>query len=676
MLGHLLRTGAPSRPLLALGLFAVACSSPPMLPDAGQPPDAGLLLATPDAGVPPPPSPIGGACARDVDCLSGHCDLQVAGGYCVASCTDNRSCPHGSVCEQVGHGGYCVALCTSPSDCRSGFTCPPIFDVCLPAKGCKTSADCPGQRACSAATGLCAGAISSGADIGGKCRQTSDCGQGAHPVCLTSDQNFADGYCASYCRNDADCGGHSVCVGELHLCMASCTAATDCRAPYDCTAYKGQDFCFPGCKTNNDCIGQGQTCDATSGLCSDPPAVDGGSPPDAGLELDGGTADAGAPVDGGPPVWTGGYPAPRPRSPQVVYAGGPVLVAPKLVPVFFSNDDATQAATLAAFDAELGATHYWSATTSEFGVGAASALAPVTSPDVATGTIDDASIQKWLVAQIKAQALPAPDPDTLYVLHYPMSMTIVLQGSTSCRAFGGYHSEFRLANGTRSAYAVIPRCQPQGQGTELDLETVAESHELVEASTDPFPFTAPGWAVTDTAHGYWAAALSGSELGDLCAQDPAAQVKFAELPYMVQRSWSNASVKAGRDPCVPELPGEVFFNAVPELDDALPFAYGPQPTTVLGVQVPPHGSRTIAVDLYSEADPGGPWTVDVRSGSSFMGGPGSYTYALSAPTGRNGDQLQLTITPSASASPGQADIFYVISTLGPKTHYWLGFASP
>src|SRR5438552_1734746 len=88
------------------------------------------------------------------------------------------------------------------------------------------------------------------------------------------------------------------------------------------------------------------------------------------------------------------YPAPHPDAPQVVSGNGPVLKAPVTVPVFFGNDDATQKASLEDFAARLpGATAYWTATTSEYGVGALTALAPAELTETATGPLDDGLIQ-------------------------------------------------------------------------------------------------------------------------------------------------------------------------------------------------------------------------------------------------------------------------------------------
>src|SRR6185436_19204247 len=63
------------------------------------------------------------------------------------------------------------------------------------------------------------------------------------------------------------------------------------------------------------------------------------------------------------------YPAPFPSPPQVVWYGGPVLKAPKIVPIFFSNYDTTLASSIEDFVSKLGPSQYWTATTQEYTVG-------------------------------------------------------------------------------------------------------------------------------------------------------------------------------------------------------------------------------------------------------------------------------------------------------------------
>jgi hypothetical protein len=420
--------------------------------------------------------------------------------------------------------------------------------------------------------------------------------------------------------------------------------------------------------------------------CSSPRQVTGApdtgtnSTPDAGNPMV--VPDAGQPApDAGPdigPVSTM-YPASFPAPPQIVTGGGPTLTSPRFVPVFFKNDDAATVAKLTDFVSKVGATKFWTAATSEYGVGPGTATAAVMLTEIAPAQTDDATIQTWLAGKLNGNdpAFPAPDANTIYSLHYPAGTTITLMGGMgaqqSCNTFGGYHSDITLdaAHGTLPvAYAVLPRCQMQG-GSVLDTTTGSESHELVEAATDPYPMQNPAYSQTDQAHFYWIFTLGGGEDSDMCAQSPDSFTRFAELPYVVQRSWSNKAVMAGRDPCVPELPGEVYFNSPAELNDSITLGGGGQSITLQGAKIPVGTSQVINLDLYSEGDTGGPWTVEAKDGNELQGGRAQLSFSFDQNSGQNGQTLHMTVK-TLSASQYGAHVFYIISSRGQQRHYWLG----
>ncbi len=279
-----------------------------------------------------------------------------------------------------------------------------------------------------------------------------------------------------------------------------------------------------------------------------------------------------------------------------------MLTSPQIYPVFFSNDDATTVASLTDFSMGIGSTSYWTATTSEYGVGPATGHAAIKIPTAAPATIDDSAIQTWLATQFATagSGFPAPDQNTLIVIYYPAGTTVTLQGAASCQQFGGYHNSATVG-GQQIAYAVVPRCN--GITT-----TGAASHELIEASTDPHPMVDPAYVQVDDGDIYWELYLGGGEVGDMCAQFPAVFTTFPPFNYTVQRTWSNKSAAMGHDPCVPELPGEVYFNAAPVLPDIVSINLQGQTTMVKAVKIPPGMSKTIPVELWSEG-PTAPWTV-------------------------------------------------------------------
>ncbi len=374
------------------------------------------------------------------------------------------------------------------------------------------------------------------------------------------------------------------------------------------------------------------------------------------------------------------YPAPHPDPPQESTGGGPTLRSPKFVPVFFAGDDMDLAMKVADFASRVGATEYWKTTTGEYGVGPATAAPPVFLKEMAPASIDDGGIQTWLVTKLNSDdpELPAATGNTIYVIHYPAGTTITLPSgggnATSCQDFGGYHSDTVLDSKHGNldiAYAVIPRCDSFGALTGLDAVTGTESHEMIEAATDPHPQDNPAYYGVDDDHFYWQFALGGGEAADLCAQFPGVFVQFPELPYTVQRSWSNVSALAGHDPCVPTLPGRVYFNAAPDFKETMTILIQGQSLTLPGVVVPVGQSKTVDLALFSDGDTGGPWTVTVKD---FGGGSSSFQYSLDRSQGENGERLHLTIK-SVSASQRGRGMFYVVSKLNGKANMWFGEVS-
>lgn len=388
--------------------------------------------------------------------------------------------------------------------------------------------------------------------------------------------------------------------------------------------------------------------------------------------------DAGADVDNGMVSTT--YPAFKPSVPQVLSFGGAVVTSPKLVPVFFQND--TYQSELTDFVSKVGATNYWASATSEYGVGPAVGQAAVVVTDTAPTSIDDSSgspsIQSWLTDKLAGQdggtdpAWPPPDANTIYILHYPASTSITLSSGgmtgTSCVDFGGYHNSVSIG-GQNVAYAVVPRCSGLDGLKGIDELTGAESHEIVEAATDPHPMADTAYGQVDNAHLYWELALGGGEVGDMCAQFPNAFYKFTELPYTVQRIWSDKSASAYHDPCVPALPGEVYFNSAPNfLENITIPGFG----TMKGAKIPVNGTGEVDLDLFSDGDTGGPWSVQAWDYNVLtQQGSADLALSLDRSSGQNGEILHLTINVLQAGQYG-ASLFVVLSNLGQQQNWWVG----
>jgi hypothetical protein len=385
-----------------------------------------------------------------------------------------------------------------------------------------------------------------------------------------------------------------------------------------------------------------------------------GSGPDAAMAL----ADATPPTpDAGPFA-----PAPHPGPPQIGSYGGPVMDTPVVVPIFFTGDDAIQA-QVEDFLSRLPGTDYWHATTSEYGVGDVTIGTSIVSADAAP-TTDDA-LQAWLATMTDGThaGWPAADGNTLYAVFLPAGVTLSTPWGNSCSAFGAYHAEVTTSASAGAIYALMPRCQ--GQGAAIDSLTTATSHELVEAVTDPRPFTDTAYALPDDDHYVWGA-TPGGELGDMCEYVRSAEQRDVGS-FLVQRTWSNASAAAGHDPCVPALDAP-FMGATPVLDEDLPLDLGDGAVTTKGVQIATGTSKTIEVDLWSDA-PAVDWTVKAYDlASYFSGQPEELQFAWDKDGGNNGDKLMLTIT---RARDGDGGSEFVISAHTPDTtvSLWWGFVA-
>jgi hypothetical protein len=416
-------------------------------------------------------------------------------------------------------------------------------------------------------------------------------------------------------------------------------------------------------------------------------AVDAGSTGDASDVVDAINSSDGAPGEtadetvGETPVDAGFVIAPHPALPQVRNQGGPVATKPTFTAVTYDGYDLRAPAEDVV--ATIGASATWQAATSEYGVGAGAARAPIHLAAAAPVTIDDTTIQTWLTGQLDGThpEYGTPTSNSIYVVFYPTGTTVTNATLLSCQSFGGYHSSVWVPGsgssspGTSVPYVVIPECA--GTAGALFSTETSTSHELIEAATDPFGTTkVPGvaWSDVDTDHLVWQVLLGGGEVTDLCQLLYGA--RFIPFPYAhgVQRSWSNAAALGGHDPCAPSFPGEVYFAAAGVLPDTVTLKYGGVDNLTKGVLIPVGQSRTIEVDLYSDA-PAEPWTVSATDMSQLVGGQtDSLTFSWDATTGPNGTKLRLTITVVKGTTLIGGQPFMITSSNGPR-HEWFGYVA-
>lgn len=394
-----------------------------------------------------------------------------------------------------------------------------------------------------------------------------------------------------------------------------------------------------------------------------------GSSSSSGGGAGGGEVDHGAPSDV--------YPAFKPSVPTMVNKGGPILKNPVLHPVFFANDDASIAPQVEAMAKALGDSAYWPANTAEYGVGKVTVGASVYLPDMPTGTLSDDTISKWLAGKLNADdpAWPAPEADAIYVLVYPDAVTITDFGGTGCKDFGAYHFATKLdaAHASRDVvYATIPRCANFQGLSGIDMVTAAISHEVVEAVTDPI-YDNPAYGEIDEDHLFWELAL-GAETGDMCSGSPTSYTKFPDLPFVVQRSWSNKEALAFHDPCAPALADVPYFNTAVVAPDLMKINFGGTNIMTHVIQIPVGQTRDVELDLFSVAKTSGPWTVAVYDiASSFYGQAPELKVKLDRKKGVNGEKIHASITHvKAAHAPYGVSTFYVSSMLGNQMSTWVG----
>ncbi len=354
--------------------------------------------------------------------------------------------------------------------------------------------------------------------------------------------------------------------------------------------------------------------------------------------------------------------APHGNVPQVVSLGGPVLANPVVVPIFFANDDTTQAQIEQMLNALHGSS-YWHDIGAEYGVGDLT-VAP-TIVTTATVPTTDTELEAFIADQLDGTHTDfgTLDPNAIYSVFLPSGAVLQTDFGQSCQAFGAYHSETSNAVG-KITYALMPRCQGG-----IDSLTVATSHELIEAATDPLPFTEGAFQDVDAEHAIWGF-VPGAEVGDMCEfLSTAADATVGG--FRVQRSWSNASAAAGHDPCVPAL-DDPYQGAAPLFVEDLPFGNSQgQPITTKGVSIPVNTTKTIDIALFSDAETED-FTVRAFDASLIFGGQPELTFAFDQPSGHNGDVLKLSITRTRQGQGG-SEFLLVVGSQNQATSMWWGF---
>ncbi len=243
-----------------------------------------------------------------------------------------------------------------------------------------------------------------------------------------------------------------------------------------------------------------------------------------------------------------------PLAAKLQYYGGHVIANVKVEPVYWGTGttavpadmhgfyaavtNSTHMDWLSEYDTNIKAVDGSTGTNQHIGRGTVDAKDYTITPSITSKNITDDDIQAELNKQIDAGKLPAPDDNTIYMIHFPLGVHIDLGGAGSCSVFCAYHSTL-TKSGKSVYYSVLPYlgtgsgCEGGcGSGTLLANHTSVASHELIEAVTDGEIGLVTGSIGKPAA---WYDATNG-EIGDICN---ASQGILPGTTYTVQKEWSN-----------------------------------------------------------------------------------------------------------------------------------------
>ena len=264
--------------------------------------------------------------------------------------------------------------------------------------------------------------------------------------------------------------------------------------------------------------------------------------------------------------------------------------------------------------------------TSQF-IGRGNYAGTFTLSNIPSGNVTDAQIQATLDQAFSAGTLPQPDENAIFAVYFPSSVSITLDGSQSCAAFGAYHEAIVETARHNAYYLVMPDC-----GDSFSGVTDVSSHELVEAITDgqPTPGSNPDYpqAWNDS---------SGSETGDLC-QSSSGTVATAFGTFTVQGIWDERSQGC-----------KVLTT------DARDFSVAVSPNSAT---VASGAQATFTVQTATTAGAAQPLALSVSA-------PAGLTATLSAASVTSGGSATLTVSASGAARNGQQ---IIVRADGVTTH--------
>jgi hypothetical protein len=237
------------------------------------------------------------------------------------------------------------------------------------------------------------------------------------------------------------------------------------------------------------------------------------------------------------------------KSPQIPNNGGPTLKHPKLVTITYPGF--AHEAEIKAFGDWVVTSKWLSDVGADYGVGAGEHI-HVVLKEPAPASMATADDQKRILDGIASGELPS-DPnqpnDYFYMFVFSPETQTDIDPSLGCAgsgdtSTGAWHDAIDDARG-RIPYSIIPTCKLQ----PIEAITLGMSHELIEAATDAFPLSQPGYQFPATNPFYVV-----GEVGDLCEF----QTATVEDGFTVTRVYSNSRATGKEWPCIPASPVPYF----------------------------------------------------------------------------------------------------------------------